>query len=437
MKSRGLTIAAVVLIALLGLLYWSNRHQPDDSVPALPTPSEPAPRILTLNEGDISKIELKRKAGDQLVLARDSGGKWQITAPKTLGVDETAVSGVVASLSSLNSERLVDEKAVNLGQYGLATPALEVTVTEKNNAIHKLLLGDDTPTGKGAYAKLDGDSRVFTIASYAKTGIDKGLDDLRDQRLITVDADKVSRLELVVKQQDIEFGRDKDQWQILKPKPLRADGTRVDDLVRKIADAKLEVAPDTDASKAASTFAAGTAVATAKVTTDAGIQQLEVRKSGEDYYAKSSVADGVYKVASDLGQAMDKKLDDFRNKKVFDFGLTDPDKIEIHDGSKTYLLTRNGEDWSSADGKKFDKAGVLDLLSNLGNLEATDFADSGFTTSVMDITVTSNGGKSIEKVQLSKGNKSPLARREGESTFYVLDSTVIDTLQKLAGALKT
>ena len=181
---------------------------------------------------------------------------------------------------------------------------------------------------------------------------------------------------------------------------------------------------------------AGTAVATAKVTTDAGIQQLEVRKSGEDYYAKSSVADGVYKVASDLGQAMDKKLDDFRNKKLFDFGLTDPDKIEIHDGSKTYLLTRNGEDWSSADGKKFDKAGVLDLLSNLRNLEGTDFADSGFTTSVMQITVTSNGGKRVEKVQLSKGNKN-LAKRDGEPTLYVLDSTAIDTLEKLVGALKT
>ena len=56
-----------------------------------------------------------------------------------------------------------------------------------------------------------------------KTSVDKSLNDLRDKRLLTVSADKISRIELVRKNQDIEFGRNKDEWQILKPKPLRAD----------------------------------------------------------------------------------------------------------------------------------------------------------------------------------------------------------------------
>ncbi len=436
MKNRGLTIAAVVLASLLGILYWSNHHKPDESTSTAATPSEPTPRILTLNEGDISKIELKKKAGDQIVLAKDSGGKWQITAPKSLGVDQTAVSSVLSTLSSLNSERLVDEKAANPGQYGLAAPALEVAVSDKNNATHKLLIGDDTPTGNGAYAKLDGDSRVFTIASYTKSEIDKSLNDLRDKRLITADADKISRLELIVKQQDIEFGRDKDRWQILKPKPLRADGTKVDELVRKLTDAKMDVSADTDASKAVTSFAAGAAVATAKVTTDAGLQQLEVRKDKDDYYAKSSVADGVYKVASDLGQALDKKLDDFRNKKVFDFGLNDPGKVEIHDGARIYLLTKGGEDWWSADGKKFDRGGAVALLDNLRDLQATDFAESGSTAALIEITVTSHDGNRVEKVLISKGDKNPLAKRESDSTFYVLDSKAIENLQKLVNNLK-
>src|SRR6266536_3155913 len=209
MKNRGLTIAAVVLASLLGILYWSNHHKPDESTSTAATPSEPTPRILTLNEGDISKIELKKKAGDQIVLAKDSGGKWQITAPKSLGVDQSAVSGVLSTVSSLNSERLVEEKGTNLRQYGLSEPVLQVEVTEKNNTTHKLLVGDDIPTGSGAYIRLDGDSRVFTIASFTKTSIDKHLNDLRDKRLITFDADKISRLELIANQQDIEFGRDK------------------------------------------------------------------------------------------------------------------------------------------------------------------------------------------------------------------------------------
>ena len=461
MKNRGLIIAALVLVALLGLLYWSNHHpRSENSNAALPTPSEPAPNILTLNEDDVTKIELKKKGGDQIVMAKDSNGKWQITSPKSMGIDDSAISSMLSTLSSLNSERLVEEQAANLGQYGLGEPKLEVNITDKNNSMRKLLVGDDTPTGSGAYAQLAGDPRVFTIASFTKTSLDKGLNDLRDKRLITADADKITRLELIVKQQTIEFSRDKEQWQILKPKPLRADGAKVDELLRKITEAKMGLtaastespspsatpSPGASPSKAptpatkndpASAFASGSEIATAKVTTDSGTQQIEVRKNKDDYYAKSSIADGVFKVASDLGQALDKKLDDFRNKKVFDFGLADPSKIEIHNGSKTYVLSKSGEDWLAADGKKYEKAGVDALISKLRDLQATDFADSGFGASAVQITITSADGKRAEKVSLSKSAKNTLARREGESSLHVLDANSIEDIQKLLSELKT
>src|SRR5205807_9721989 len=266
--------AALVLAALLGLLYWSNRHpRSDNSNPALPTPSEPAPNILRFNEGDINKIELNKKGGDQIVITKDSNGKWQITSPKSIGVDEPAISSILSTLSSLASERLVEEKATNVGQYGLADPKLEVDITDKNNAARKLLIGDDTPTSSGAYVQLAGDARIFTIASFTRTSLDKGLNDLRDKRLISANPDKITRLELIVPQQDIEFSRDKQQWQILKPRPLRTDSAKVDEIVRQLVEAKMEPSTSEDDQKASSSFASGSAVATAKVTSDSGIQQ--------------------------------------------------------------------------------------------------------------------------------------------------------------------
>jgi len=436
MKSYRLLIAAAVLAALFGFLYWSNRHPPGEKTSTDTTPTEPAPKILTLNEGDINKVELKRKTGDLIVLAKDSNGSWQITAPKTLKVDQPAVSGLLSTLSSLSSERLVEEKAARFDQYGLSSPALEVDITDKNNAIHKLLIGDQTPTGNGAYARVDGDPRVFTIASYTKTGVDKSLNDLRDKRLITAEADKISRIELTVKQQVIEFGRDKEQWQILKPGTLRADGATVDDLVSKLTGATMDVAGEKDESKVAASFASGTVVATAKVTTDAGVQQLEVRKNKENYYAKSSVVDGIYQVPVDLGQGLDKKLDDFLNRKVFDFDSNDPAKIEIHDGTKAYFLTKGGEDWFSADGKKLNHQAVMALVDDLRDLTASEFVDSGFGTTAMEITITSSDSKRVEKVTLSKGSKAPLAKRANEGTLYQLDPQAIENLQKLTSELK-
>jgi hypothetical protein len=68
---------------------------------------------------------------------------------------------------------------------------------------------------------------------------------------------------------------------------------------------------------AAAEFARATPVARAKLTGESGTQTLEVRKSKDDYYAKSSAVQGTYKVDSTVGEALNKKVDDFRvNKKT-------------------------------------------------------------------------------------------------------------------------
>ncbi len=104
----------------------------------------------------------------------------------------------------------------------------------------------------------------------------------------------------------------------------------MDTLIGKLKDAKMDATVSADdAKKAAAAFASGTKVATATVTDSSGTQTLEVRKDKDkNYYAKSSAVEGIYKITSDVGDALDKGVDDFRNKKLFDFGFSDPTKIE-------------------------------------------------------------------------------------------------------------
>lgn len=430
MKTRGLLFSAVVLAGLGGVLYWSNHHKPAETVQAsVDTP----PKILSLNDSDVSRVELKKKDGADLILQKQDG-KWQITSPQNLGADDSAVSGMISSLSSLSSDRVVEDKADNVGQFGLSSPALEVDVSAKNDT-HKLLIGDDTPTGGGSYAKLENDPRVFTISSYTKGNIDKGVNDLRDKRLLTVEPDKVSRLDLNANGQQLEFGRDKDHWQILKPKPLRADSFAVDELVRKLTDAKMDLSSD-DQKKAAAAFSSGKPVAAATLTADSGSQQLQVRKKKDDYYAKSSIVAGVYKVSTDIGEGLNKKLDDFRDKKLFEFGYTDPDKIAIRKDSTSYFLTKGGGDWWSGDGQKLDLASAESVLDKLRDLQATKFAASGFGTSILEADVTSNNGKRSEKVQIAKSSDDYIAKRENDPTLYVLDSKAVDDLEKALASLK-
>jgi hypothetical protein len=451
MKLHSLIAATVVLLALVGALYWSDHRKSTDD--ADKASADASPSILKLDETSITKLELKHADGEPIVLAKQNSGNWQIIAPTVYAADQTSVSGLLSSVSSVRSERVVEDKVSDLQQFGLDHPGLEVDVTEKDNKSQQLLIGNDTPAGNAVYAMLAGDPRLYTMASYTKTGLDKPLNDLRDKRLLTTNADKISRLELVENNQEIEFGRDKDEWQILKPKPMRADNVQVGELVNKLTDAHMDLSASDKEAVAA--FAKATPVATAKVTDQSGTQEIQIRevKSGKSttennmgskspaetgsatYYAKSSVVEGVYKVDAGLGQALEKKLDDFRNKKIFDFGYNDPSKIEMHDGSKAYFLTKGGDDWWT-NGKKMDSSSVESFLSDLRDLSASKFVDSGFTQATIDLTVTSSDGKRVERVSVAKSGDGFVAKRENDSTLYYLDANPIDALQKAADDLK-
>ncbi len=432
MKLRSLILASVVLLALVGTLYWSEHHKPtNESAKA----SDASPAILKLDESTITRVELKKQNAEPIVLAKSSSGSWQIAEPKPFNADQSNVSSTLSSLATLNSERVIDDKPSDLKQYGLDPPVVEVDITTKDNKPQKLFLGDDSPTGSSVYATRAGDPRVFTIASYLKNAIAKNLNDLRDKRLLPVNADQVSRFELIHKGQTIEFGRNKEEWQILQPKPLRADSTQVGELLSKLTDARMNLSGAGDNTETPAAFASASPVVTARVTDPSGAQELQIRKSKDLYYAKSTAVEGIYKINTELAQSFDKSLDDLRNKKVFDFGFADPNKIEIHAGSKTYELTRNGHDWWS-NGKKMDVDGAASLISNLRDLSADKFADSGFANPTIEVAVTSADGKQVEKVSIAKSGDAYLAKRDNESTLYHLPLSTVDALQKSAEDLK-
>jgi hypothetical protein len=338
---------------------------------------------------------------------------------------------MVSTLSTLNADKLIEDKAADLQPYGLNIPTLDITIVKKDGKSNELLIGDDTPTGSGAYAKLAGDPRVFTVASFTKTSLDKTPTDLRDKRLLTFDSDKLTRVELQAKGQPVEFGKNnQNEWQILKPRPLRADGSQVETLVTKLKDAKMDLnGAQLDIAK---NFAAAAKVATVVVADAGGNQTLEVRRDKDkNCYAKSSAVEGTYKAASDLADALDKNLDDFRNKKLFDFGFSDPNKVEL----KTATYAKSGDKWLAGT-KAMDNTSVQNLIDKLRDLAATKFPEKGGGQPVFEAKVTSNDGKRVEKVVVTKQGDQYFAQRENEPSIYELDSKAVDDLQKAASDVK-
>lgn len=435
MRLRGLVIAVVVLLALTGAVYWSNKaKKAEEGKPAEGAP----PQVLTIPSGEIQQVEIRKAGTEPLVIRRQDAGPWSMTSPPQWPMDQDAAGAIVSTVSSLSSERMVEEKPADLAAFGLATPSLEVNIGLKNGKSRKLLLGDETPTGGGSFAKVDGDAKVYVLGSFAKSSLAKTPRDLRDKRLLTYSSEKLTRVELTAKGQTVEFGKNgQGEWQIVKPRPLRADGGQVEDVIRKLGEARMDASlTEEDEKKSTAAFNGAAPVATARVTDATATQQLEVRRDKDkNTYARSSVVAGVFKVSNDLGDALDKSLADFRNKKLFDFGFSDPTKLEVRDGQKQSAFEKSGEKWMSG-GKQMDPAGINGLVDKLRDLSAIRFVDSGVTAPVFEAAVTSNDGKRVERVLISKQGPSCFAQRAGEPSVYELDAKTVEYLQKALADIK-
>lgn len=436
MKMRQLIVATVVLAALAATLYWSNHRKPaNDSVSA--SPSTTNAKVISLTQDDISKLEVKKKDGDDVILNRAGASSWKIISPKPLVADQESVSTILYNLSPMDGATLIDDKAADLRQFGLVEPEAQVTATGKDGKAHTILIGDETPTGDSAYVMVSGESKVYSVPKNTKTNLDKGLKDLRDKRLMPVNFDALSAVQINGAKLHLIFGSEDGKWTVRTPANLRGDTSKMETIIEKLRTATMDPSTsDADMKKAASLFAAGAPIATVKATDASGSQELQIRKAADGYYAKTTAMDGVYKVPNELGDAVNKDAEDFREKRVFDFAEEDPDKVELHDGSKGYFLMRSGEDWWSGDGKKTDPVSVEEFLRSLRTLTATKFAANGFSGAALSLVVTSKDGKRVEKVDVAKSGTGYLAKRSDGPALFALDAKAVEDIQKAAGELK-
>jgi uncharacterized protein DUF4340 len=436
MKMRQLMVATIVLAALAGALYWSNHRKPaSDSVTAAPSATNA--KVISLTQDDITKLEVKTKAGDDVVLNRVGPSNWKITSPKPLVADQEAVSSMLYNLSPMDGATLIEDKASDLKQFGLADPEAQVSATGKDGKTQTVLVGDETPTGDSAYVMVSGESKVYSVPKNTKTNLDKSLKDLRDKRLMPVDFDRVTSVDISGGKLHMSFGSDDGKWTVHSPANLRGDTSMMETIIEKLRTATMDPSTsDTEMKKDAGLYASGSLVATIKATDPSGSQELQIRKTSGGYYTKTTAMDGVFKVPNDLGDAVNKDAEDYREKRVFDFAEEDPDKVEYHDGAKTIFLTHNGEDYWSGDGKKMDPLSVQDFLRTIRTLAAAKFATSGFSGADVSLVVTSKDGKHVEKVDISKSGTNYLARRSDGPALFELDAKNIDEMRKAAEGLK-
>ena len=436
MKPVRLLIAVVVLVALGGLVYYTEENPPAED--------DERVNIVEIKQDDLQEVTVVRPEHEALTVKRGEDEKWQFGAPLTIPADDSAVNSMLNSVTPLRSDRVVQEETADWSPFGLdGEGTLQLELKAKEDQSYRLIFGNDTPTGSGVYARLDGDPRLFTVYSYVKSGFEKEVFDLRDKKLLKLEDDKISRVAVKAGGRTLEFGKSGDDaWQILKPRPLRADNFSVGDLVRSVQNGEMSSVL-AEVEEASSRYSFSQPVAVVEVTDESGIHTLTIAKDQDDkYYAKSSdLAGGVYEVSSTLAEALDKPLDDFRNKKLFDFGFTDPAAIQVRDGETRLNIAKKDDQWVlSSDGdRELESEKVQTLLDDLRALRAESFPSDdegdqgqyGLGDPVIEAEVTQADDCGAEKVVISSpSGEKVYGARVGQGTTYELEKSDVEDLRK-------
>ena len=324
MKPKGLLIAVVLLAVLGGLAWWSQQEA--GRQPAK-TPADATTKILTIPDDQFQEIRIKKVTGEvhRPEAARTASGRSP--RPSRCAADQDAVGshGLHArrrSTPTKSSRR----RPPTSSRTACDMPTLDVAdrpqgrqdraPADRRRHAHRLRrlrqAGRTTP-------------RCSPSPASTKTSLDKRPDDLRDKRLLTFDSDKLTRVELQAKGPADRIRQERPE-RMADPEAAPAARRwlrRWTAWSASCKDAKMDLTATEDAAKEFAAAHQGghwrpSPMPAARRPSKSARTRTRTSSPRVRPWKASTRSAPISATASKKG------VDDFRNKKLFDFGFSDP-----------------------------------------------------------------------------------------------------------------
>jgi hypothetical protein len=436
-------IALVVLAATWGAFTYYDKHKGKEK-PAVETSNQT--KIFSLDAQHIQSITFKPRDGEAFSCRRE-GGKWAITDPHPLAVDQGNLSGVLNSLTTATIDEVADPHPTNLKDFGLDPPSftLEVSTDAKPQSF-TLLLGDETPTSSGLYAQVSGNPQVFTLASYLKSSLEKKMFDLRDRRALTLEAEHLQKIGVEYKGASWTLEKNPEGvWDLALPPLVRADRFTVDGLVSQLRGLTMQTIAAEDKKKSGD-YGFGSPELRLQLAGSDGSQTIVVGKKEKDserYFATNSALDPVFTLNSEFVTQFKKDQADLREKDLFSFSAFDVKRVEVDTPKGHWVFEQQGKQWkqTAPKSKNVNSDKMDTFLTHLRDLRADSFpkggslAEFGLAKPAYRFNVQSGDKNTTEIVEAAKSGDHVYARRSTDPLPSQLAKTALDDVEKSLGEL--
>jgi Domain of unknown function (DUF4340) len=196
-------------------------------------------KLVQVEPDRVARVRLAYPDSPAITLERRDK-KWRIVDPLEVAADDTAVDRLVQQLADAKAERRIATKdAESLATYGLEGDGKRAKVTiglDDGTELPSIIIGDTTPVGYDAFARVDGHDEIIVIPLIVHTGVKKTVFDLRDKKLFDVEPDQATALTLGRAAGNVVLARQGDQWAITSPIKTPADSEQIRTLLRSFDD---------------------------------------------------------------------------------------------------------------------------------------------------------------------------------------------------------
>lgn len=151
--------------------------------------------VLHIDSGKTASFELKNPSGE-LALSKKTGSdqtQWEFVKPADIRADEDTVSSLLSAVASGTFTKVVSERPEDLAKYGLANPAIRLTVTSDAGKKETLVAGKKE--GDGYVARDESRPTLFVINADLYKKLAQGFGDLRDKSFVHITESDVNQVE--------------------------------------------------------------------------------------------------------------------------------------------------------------------------------------------------------------------------------------------------
>ncbi|TVY09373.1 DUF4340 domain-containing protein [Paenibacillus cremeus] len=172
----------LVVLCIAGFWYASNKDFFREKKPE-------AQSLVTVKKEEVASYTIK--SGDSVIELQQKDGKWTMTKPSPLPLNDYSPAGWVDSFNGATKDKSVDANPTDIAQFGLDKPAHEFTVTLTNGSKHTLSIGNPVAVQGFFYAKFDSSPEVFQLAEAKVTALAKQQMDFMDNSPIKVNYEQL------------------------------------------------------------------------------------------------------------------------------------------------------------------------------------------------------------------------------------------------------